>query len=204
MTKYPINRTTQSPNRIQPILHAPWHCVGVPSTSQQLHGLVLNVLSGVVDSRMVCGSLSMLAGAVESDSVVSASLFTPSVNHSKANVVILLLKIHNIKGHNIISVTHLTRYIIRIWYYILLVLLVGTEHNSTKTLKIDTRNPLHHVYHHCGSHFICFYVFYSCLVCVCHIIINGYLLTYFLFSLTLHKSNTSLIIWLRLLIYTVA
>jgi len=28
--------------------------------------------------------------------------------------------------------------------------------------------------------FICFYVFYSCLVCVCHIIIKGYLLTYLL------------------------
>ena len=28
--------------------------------------------------------------------------------------------------------------------------------------------------------FICFYVFYSCMMCVCHIIIKGYFLTYLL------------------------
>jgi len=28
--------------------------------------------------------------------------------------------------------------------------------------------------------FICFYVFYSCMMCVCHIRIKGYLLTYLL------------------------
>ena len=37
--------------------------------------------------------------------------------------------------------------------------------------------------HYCRSHFlyisVFFYVFYSCLVCVCHSIIKGYLLTYF-------------------------